>query len=143
MFVADGPNVWRITRRPEAAGVLQERSMQLSQGADGNWLARCTVQYSGVNGNHTHRVALDVVGPGLSLDRVSAVLGPANRSYIVQDAGVQRAKFALTPSRLWMEREVNLSAAPARGDLYWCEASGQDTSSGGYLRTTHMEDVSR
>jgi hypothetical protein len=143
VFVADGHNVWRIERRPEAPGVLQERSMHLSQRNDGGWVARCTVQYSGVNGKHTHRVALDVVGPGVNVGRVSAVVGPTNRSFMVQDAGVQAVKFVLSQSQLWLERAVHLSSAPARGDVYWCEGSGQDITSGGYLRTTHMEDVSR
>lgn len=142
IFVADGPNVWRIARRPEAAGVLQERGMQVSQLKSGGWMVRCTVQYMGVNGDHEHRVALDVSGPGASVGQVAAVVGPANRSFVVQDAGVQSVKIVLGPSQLWMERAVYLSAAPGRGDVYWCEGSGQDTTSGGYLRTTHMEDTS-
>jgi len=143
IFVADGHNVWRIARRPEAPGVLQARSMELSQLKSGGWVARCTVQYMGVNGDHEHRVAMDVSGPGVSVGQITAVVGPANRSFIVQDAGVQNVKIVLSPSQLWLERAVYLTSAPARGDVYWCEGSGQDTTSGGYLRTTHMEDVSR
>ena len=143
IFVADGPNVWRIARRPEAPGVLQARSMELSQLKGGGWVARCTVQYMGVNGNHEHRVTLDVSGPGVSVGQVTAAVGPANRSFIVQDAGVQNVKIVLTPSQLWLERAVYLTSAPASGDVYWCEGSGQDTTSGGYVRTTHMEDVSQ
>ena len=143
IFVADGPNVWRIARRPEAAGVLQERSMQVSQMKSGGWMVRCTVQYMGVNGNHQHRVAIDMSGPGISAGVVTAEVGPAERSFILQDAGVQNAKIVLSPGQLWMERAAYLSAAPGHGDLYWCEGSGQDTTSGGYLRTTHMEDVSQ
>jgi hypothetical protein len=117
--------------------------MQVSQMKSGGWMVRCTVQYMGVNGNHQHRVAIDMSGPGISAGVVTAEVGPAERSFILQDAGVQNAKIVLSPGQLWMERAAYLSAAPGHGDLYWCEGSGQDTTSGGYLRTTHMEDVSQ
>ena len=116
--------------------------MALSQLKTGGWMVRCTVQYMGVNGDHSHRVTLNVSGPGVSVGAVTAQVGPSSRSYVVQDPAVQSVKVVLSPSQLWMERSVYVGSAPSRGDVYWCEGSGQDTTSGGYLRTTHMEDVS-
>ena len=142
ILVADGHDVWRISRRPEAAGVLQERGMQVKQLRDGEWAVGCTIQYSGVNGSHEHRVSLDVVGPGISLGPVEATLSPASRHAMIQEAGIQSAKYVLTPTQLWLERTVYLDTAPARGDLYYCEGAGRDVTDGTYLRTTHMEDSS-
>jgi len=142
IFVADGHDVWRIARRPEAAGVLQERSMELSQLKRGGWVLRCSAQYAGVSGDHKHRANLEVAGPGVSVGTLTAVVGPTRRTFIVQDPGVQSGKILLGPNQLRMDREVQLNSAPARGDVYWCEGSGQDLVGGGYLRVTHMEDVS-
>ena len=142
IFVADGHDVWRIARRPEAAGVLQERSMELSQLKSGGWALRCSVQYAGVNGAHKHRASLEVSGPGVGVGTLTAVVGPTRRTFTVQDPGVQSGQILLGTGQLRMQREVHLSAAPSSGDVYWCEGSGQDLVGGGHLHVTHMEDVS-
>jgi hypothetical protein len=142
IYVADGVNVWKIWRRPEAAAALQERAMQIRQSKTGEWMVACSVQYTGVSGNHPHTVALDIVGPGIGVGPFTATLGPARRSAALAQAGVQSARYVLTPTQLWLERTVYLASPPVRGDLYYCEGSGQDVTAGKYLRTTHMEDSS-
>ena len=142
ILVADGHNVWRISLLPSADGVLHERGMKLRQTKSG-WTLTCTVRYAGVNGSHDHRANIGALGPGITVAPLDVTVGPKNRSYVVRVPGVQDSEVQLTARLLRMEHTVYLAAPPARGDTFYCRASGQDTVTGGYLRATLMEDAAQ
>ena len=141
IIVGDGHDVWRISRLPLANGVVQERSMTLKQQMKGGWVLTCSVQYSGVNGSHNHRVRLDAVGPALPTAPLSVDVGPNDRVVVIRDGGVEVLRVLLSGKLLRIDRTAYLPSTPSPGDVYSCEGRGQDTTSGGYLRSTLMQDT--
>jgi hypothetical protein len=139
-MVADGHYVWRIAQLPVAEGVLHERSMQLRQTKNG-WTLDCTVRYAGIDGSHQHRVTLSALGPGIAAAPLDVTVGPKNRSYVLRVAGVLDAVVQLTQDDLRMEQMVYLARPPASGNVFYCSGTGQDTTVGGYLPATFMQDV--
>jgi hypothetical protein len=142
ILVADGHNIWRIALLPSADGVVHERGMKLRQTKSG-WTLSCSVRYAAVNGSDDFHISFNAAGPGISAVPLDVNVGPTNRAFTLRVPGVQDSVINLSKKQLLIDHTVNLTAPPSRNSAFYCRGTVQDTTSGGYLRATLMEDIAQ
>lgn len=125
-----------------AADVTFIRSMETSQIEPFSYVLTCTLEYTGVDPNHTYDPAnLFASVPGIGT--TGGEVGPHDRTFTIDEPGVTRFEAALRGHRLSMERIVYFEGAVPAGTSLTCQGGARDLTTSEIFPASLMTDVFR
>jgi hypothetical protein len=118
--------------------------METSQIEPSSYVLTCTLEFTGVDPNHTYLANLFAQVPGIGTTfPFGGEVGPRDRTFTIDEPGVTQFEAALRGNRLSIERLVYFGGAVPAGTSLTCQGGARDQTTGEGLGESLMTDTFR